>query len=81
MVPLVAWSREERDRAHQAKLEHIREQVASGALVIRQMTKAERAHWERRHAALEAKWIPEERARREVALKNRRQRANMNRGQ
>ena len=33
--------------AHQAKLDEIREQVASGKLVIRQATAAERRQWQR----------------------------------
>ena len=36
-------SRERDHEARQAKLEHVREQVASGQLVIREMTDAERA--------------------------------------
>jgi hypothetical protein len=54
----MAWSREQRDKAREAKLEHIREQVSSGALVIRQMTKTERAYWANRGAVLEAKSKP-----------------------
>jgi hypothetical protein len=67
--------RERAAQAHQAKLEDIRAQVLSGALVVRQMTKAERKHWARQRAAFEAKWSPQERARHETALKRRRQRA------
>lgn len=32
---------------HQAKLDHLREQVASGELVIRKATAAERRQWQR----------------------------------
>ena len=42
----------------QAKLEHIREQVSSGALVIRQMTHAERAKWDKQRAFLDANFTP-----------------------
>jgi hypothetical protein len=66
----MAWSREKRDAARRAKLEDIREQVASGALVIRKMTEIERAQW----AARDAKWTPDERDRRDTALKSRRRR-------
>lgn len=66
----MAWSREKRDAARQAKLEDIREQVASGTLLIREMTEVERVHW----AARDAKWTPEERERRDAALRNRRRR-------
>ena len=59
----------------QAKLEHIREQVSSGALVIRQMTRAERAKWDKQRAILDANFTPAERTRRDSVLRNRRQRA------
>ena len=59
----------------QAKLEHIREQVSSGALVIRQMTRAERAKWDKQRAILDANFTAAERTRRDSALRNRRQRA------
>jgi hypothetical protein len=59
----------------QAKLEHIREQVSSGALVIRQMTRAERAKWDKQRAIIDANFTPAERTRRDTALRNRRQRA------
>jgi len=67
--------RERAAQAHQAKLENIRAQVVSRALVIRQMTKAEREHWASQRAAFEAKWSPQERARQEIALKRRSRRA------
>jgi len=70
--------RERAAEAHQAKLEDIRTQVASGALVIRQMTKAEQTKWAKQRVALEATWSPRERARQETALKRRRQRAKHN---
>ena len=59
----------------QAKLEHIREQVSSGALVIRQMTHAERAKWDKQRAILDANFTAAERTRRDSVLRNRRQRA------
>jgi hypothetical protein len=59
----------------QAKLEHIREQVSSGALVIRQMTRAERAKWDKQRAILDANFTPAERTRRDSVLRSRRQRA------
>jgi hypothetical protein len=59
----------------QAKLEHIREQVSSGALVIRQMTRAERARWDKQRALLDVSFTPAERTRRDRALRNRRQAA------
>lgn len=58
--------------ARQAKLDHIREQVEAGDLVIRKMTKAERELWARRQAAVEAKLSSLERTRRAAALKARR---------
>ena len=59
----------------QAKLEHIRKQVSSGALVIRQMTRAERAKWDKQRAILDANFTAAERTRRDSVLRNRRQRA------
>jgi hypothetical protein len=59
----------------QAKLEHIRAQVSSGALVIRQMTRAERATWNKQRATLEATFTQAERTRRDSLLRQRRQRA------
>lgn len=59
----------------QAKLERIREQVSSGALVIRQMTRAERVRWDKQRASLEATFTQAERTRRDSLLRNRRQRA------
>jgi hypothetical protein len=64
--------------ARQAQLEDIRTQVSSGALVIRQMTKAEQKKWAKQRSALEATWSPQERARQETALKRRHQRAKHN---
>ena len=63
--------RERAEDARQAKLDNVQEQVASGELVIRQMTRGERERWAERDASL----APEERTRREAALKGRRQRA------
>ena len=59
----------------QDKLAHIREQVSSGALVIRQMTRAERAKWDKQRAILDANFTPAERTRRDSVLRTRRQRA------
>jgi len=59
-----------------AKLEHIRKQVSSGALVIRQMTRAERAKWAKQRAMLEATFTRPERTRRDSVLRNRRHRAD-----
>ena len=59
----------------QAKLEHIREQVSSGALVIRQMTRAERVRWNNQRAIVEATFTQAERTRRDSVLRTRRQRA------
>ena len=58
--------------ARKAKLERIREQVSSGDLVIRKMTKTERDRWARQQAAVEAKLTPAERTRRAAAVKARR---------
>jgi hypothetical protein len=57
----VGMNREKAAAAREAKLELIREQVSSDALVIRGMTKTERANWEKQHANREAKLTPAER--------------------
>lgn len=67
--------RERASEAREAKLEHIRVQVSTGALVIRQMTRNERAMWDKQHSILEANFTPAERTRRDSLLRNRRQRA------
>ena len=61
--------------ARQAKLEHIRQQVSSGVLVIREMTQAERTKWAEQHATLEAGFTRAERTRRDSLLRERRRRA------
>ncbi len=68
-------SRERAEEAREAQLEHIRDQVSSGDLVIREMTNAERAKWAERRAAIEVHSTPAERVRRNTALKTRRRRA------
>ena len=73
----MTWSTS-RDRAakeRRAKLEHIRNQVDSGALVIREMTLAERMKWTEQRAKVEARFTQIERARRDAVLKQRRLRA------
>jgi hypothetical protein len=67
-------SRERDHQARQAKLEHVREQVASGQLVIREMTDAERVRWAKQRALSDARSTPEERARRAAAVEPRRKR-------
>lgn len=56
-------SRQRANEEREAKLDDIREQVSSGGLVIRAMTKVERAKWMKERAKLEFKWTPEERGR------------------
>jgi hypothetical protein len=68
-------SRERDQEAREAKLEHVREQVASGQLVIRKMTVAEQAKWAKQHGTLGASSTEVERARRAAAVENRRKRA------
>jgi hypothetical protein len=72
----VAKTRFEREQeARDAKLEHVHEQVASGRLVIREMSDAERTRWAEQHASSEARATPAERAQRARAIENRRRRA------
>ena len=68
-------TREREQEARQAKLDHVQEQVASGELVIRRMTAAERATWAAQRRELDARSTPAERARRATALENRRRRS------
>jgi hypothetical protein len=71
----VARTRQEREReARQAKLDYVREQVATGTLVIREMSEDERTKWATQQAKSEARATPAERARRATALLNRRRR-------
>ena len=66
----------DRDRErHDAKLELVQEQVASGTLVIRQMTPTEQARWAAHTKKVEASSTPEQRTRRAAGLENRRKRA------
>jgi len=68
-------NREREHEARKAKLEHVREQVASGQLVIRSMTRVERSKWAAREAMLEARSTPAARASRAAAIESRRKRA------
>ena len=71
----MAKTRAEREHeAREAKLEHVREQVASGQLVIHEMSATERARWAAQDALSEARATPLDRARRTRALENRRRR-------
>jgi hypothetical protein len=71
-TPMVGKTRRERDRErHQAKLDHIREQVSTGALVVRQMTHTERAAWAKRRATIEASLTKAERVTQDRALRSR----------
>jgi hypothetical protein len=67
--------RDREQEARQAKLDHVEEQIASGELVVRRMTKAERAKWEKERLRRDSKATPAERASRAAALENRRRRA------
>lgn len=68
-----AWERKREER--EEKLDRMRELVASGELVVRQMTRAERARWASRQREFEANSTPEERARRANAADTRLRRA------
>ncbi len=72
----VAKTTRERDQeARQAKLDHVQEQIESGELVVRTMTAAEKAKWEKQRSRVDATSSPAERARRAAALETRRKRA------
>ena len=69
----MAKTRREREQEQrEAKLEGVREQVASGKLVIREMSDAEKVKWAAQQASSEARATPVELARRTRAIENRR---------
>jgi hypothetical protein len=69
----MAKTRGEREEdAREGLLEHIRDQVSSGELVVRQMTDSEWARWDDHSAASDRQATPEERKRRDAARKKRR---------
>ena len=66
---------ERKDEQRQERMEHMRKQVASGDLVVRQMTATERRLWDERAASFDKHSDPGERERREAARQRRRDRA------
>jgi hypothetical protein len=71
------WANRERAReARAARLEHMEEQIATGALVVRHMTTSERAAWKRERNRRDALMTPTERARSAAILRERRRRAD-----
>jgi hypothetical protein len=72
----MARTRNEReDDERQERLEHMREQISSGELVVRKMTASERRQWNERSDAFDDHATPEERARRAAARQKRDQQA------
>jgi len=73
---MVKTTTRERDRAARAaRLDHMREQVSTGTLVIRQMTHAERKTSDEQLAVHESHLTPAERTKRNAMLRERRHRA------
>jgi hypothetical protein len=70
-------ARERDDDARRERLEHMREQIESGDLTVRQMTPEERARWDEHSAASEQQATPEERSRRDAARRKRARIAEM----
>ena len=71
----MARTRNEREDDERAeRLEHIREQVSAGELVVRQMTPSERRHWKERSDAFDDQATPGERASRDAAWQKRQER-------
>jgi hypothetical protein len=64
-------SRERENDAREARLEHMRAQIASGDLTVRQMTPQERAHWDKRSKDADSRATPDERVRRDAARRAR----------
>jgi hypothetical protein len=56
------------------RVKRYHEQLASGQLIVRQMTLRERAYWNERSTEAERLATPEERQRRDAARENRRRR-------
>jgi hypothetical protein len=68
----MARTRNEReDDERQERLEHMREQISSGELVVRKITASERRRWEERSEAFDNHATPEERTRRDAARQKR----------
>jgi hypothetical protein len=63
---------ERRQEKRETELERYREQLASGEVVVRQMTDSERAYWNQRSAAADRQATPEQRQRRDAARAKRR---------
>lgn len=75
----MAKTRNEREEdEREGRLEHIRNQVSSGELVVRKMTESERARWDDHSAAVDRQATPEERTRRDAARKKKRDRNKRN---
>jgi hypothetical protein len=64
-------ARERDEEARRERLEHMREQIESGDLTVRQMTPEERTRWDEHSAASERQSTPEERSRRDAARRKR----------
>jgi hypothetical protein len=74
---MVAKTNREREQdAREAKLEQMRDLVSSGVLVIRPMTKSERAKWAKQRAKVDKDSTSQERVRREAARRNLRRRVD-----
>ena len=68
----MARTRSEReDDKREERLEHIREQISLGELVVREMTPSEREQWQKHSAARDDQATPEERASRDTAWQKR----------
>ena len=66
---MATWN--EQDGKREERIRHMREQISSGDLVVRQMTAAERRLWEERSVAFDEHSTPEERTRRDAARRKR----------
>ena len=67
-------ARERDEDARERRLEHMREQVSSGELIVRPMTDSERKQWDKQSAASDRQATPDERTRRDAARKKKRDR-------
>jgi hypothetical protein len=71
-------TRERDEDVREGRLEHIRDQVSSGELVVRQMTESERTRWDDHSAVSDRQATPQERTRRDAARKKKRDRNKRN---
>jgi hypothetical protein len=74
-LPMARMRNERENDERQERLEHTRNHVISGELVVRQMTASERRQWKERSDSFDFHATPQERAARRAALQKMSERA------